>query len=46
MFLTIRSNWDKDEGTSSLFAFFNWKPLAWLPELPVLLTTSAETAGQ
>jgi len=45
MFLTIHSNWEKDQGTSSLFAFFIRNLPAWLPELSGLVTTSAEGAG-
>lgn len=44
-FLTIHSNWEKDQGTSSLFAFFIRNLPAWLPELSGPVTTSAEAAG-
>lgn len=45
MFLTIHSNWEKDQGTSSLFAFLIRNLPAWLGELSGPITTSAEAAG-
>lgn len=44
MFLTIHSNWQKDQGTSSLFAFLIRTLSAWLGELSGPIITSAEAA--